>query len=77
MSFAVDLFEDVQPVVLFAHDRAQTGLHELVPDRGVVFVAEALGFGDGSRDDGLECGVALLIGVGCERQRGCHYGQHA
>jgi hypothetical protein len=63
MGLAVDLFENVEPLVLILHDAPQPRLHECVPDRGVVVVCKAFGLPDGVLYDSLELGVFLLIGV--------------
>jgi len=60
---AINLFEDVEPLVFLFHDAAQPRLHERVPDSGVVVIREALGLHDRLLHDGPELRILLLVGA--------------
>src|SRR5205814_1390763 len=60
---AVDLPEDVEPLVLFLHDAPQPRLHQRVPHRRVVMIGEALRLTDGLRDHLPQLSIELLIRV--------------
>src|SRR5438067_18632 len=60
---AVDLPEDVEPLVLFLHDAPQPRLHQRVPHRRVVMIGEALRLTDGLRDHLPKPSIELLIRV--------------
>jgi gamma-glutamyltranspeptidase/glutathione hydrolase len=67
---AIHVLENLHALVVFLHDRAQPGLHQRVPHRRVIVVAETLGLGDGLLDDVLQLRIALLAGGGRGQEHG-------